>query len=151
MKIQNLGEVEVTYKYHSELANRPCIRDSKQANEILRKLYKKGDLGFQEVFVAIYLNKANTVIGTFEGFKGTTTATLVDFKILMGVGIKLLATGMIIAHNHPSGNLSPSKQDIQITKRVIKCSELFDIKLLDHIILSPTGDFYSFAENNLLT
>jgi DNA repair protein RadC len=74
---------------------------------------------------------------------------LVDVRILLRKALETGAVGLILAHNHPSGNLSPSRADVEITKKVKKASETMDIRVLDHIILSG-GEYYSFADEQLL-
>ncbi|MEY2764107.1 MAG: hypothetical protein RLZZ205_531, partial [Bacteroidota bacterium] len=76
--------------------------------------------------------------------------TIVDIKLIMSVALKSLASGIILSHNHPSGNLDPSEEDIKITQRIKSACELLDIKLLDHIIMSPTKDYTSFADKGNL-
>ena len=81
--------------------------------------------------------------------KGGITGTLVDVRLALKTAIQVGAVGLILAHNHPSGNLSPSRADVEITKKVKKASETMDIRVLDHIILSG-GEYYSFADEQLL-
>ena len=78
------------------------------------------------------------------------TGTVADPKLILGVALKSAATGIILAHNHPSGNLQPSTADLEITKKIESACKFLDIKLLDHIIISPTGQFYSFIDEGVL-
>ena len=91
-------------------------------------------------------NNANQAIGIYELSKGGINSSIIDLRLLLSVTLKCLATSIAIIHNHPSGNLKPSKADISITDKLKKACEVLDIKLLDHIIISK-NDYYSFADN----
>ena len=79
--------------------------------------------------------------------KGSTTGTIVDVKQLLQYALKTNASSIIVAHNHPSGNLEPSEADKNITKKIITGCDAIDIKLLDHLIIVHEGGFFSFADN----
>ena len=81
---------------------------------------------------------------------GGITGTVVDIRLLLSVALKTAATGIIIAHNHPSGNLKPSEADKELTNKIKKASEYMDIKLLDHLIIVPEGKYLCFTEDGLL-
>ncbi len=78
--------------------------------------------------------------------KGGTSGTVADIKLITCIAIKTLASGVILAHNHPSGSLKPSTEDLLITKKLSDSLKLFDIKIIDHLIVSPEGGYYSFAD-----
>lgn len=103
----------------------------------------------QENFIAISLNGANEILSVKLVSKGTVNKTLVHPREVFAGVIGDRATSLIIAHNHPSGNLSPSPEDQEVTKRIIKAGKVLGIPLLDHIIFSPQS-FFSFTEHNLL-
>lgn len=88
--------------------------------------------------------------GIYEISSGGITGTLVDLRILFAVVLKSLSTSIILAHNHPSGNLKPSEADKRLTNKIKSASELLDIKLLDHVIIIPNGSYYSFADEGIL-
>ena len=71
-------------------------------------------------------------------------------RILFATVLKSLSVGLIIAHNHPSGKLEPSKADIKLTNKIKRAASVFDIRLLDHLIIAPDGDYYSFSDNGIL-
>lgn len=118
------------------------ITDSTKAFEIIQPLL--GDLPHEE-FWTLYLNRANEVIDNKLISRGGTTGTVIDTKIILKAGIEKLANGIILAHNHPSGNIKPSKNDIQITTKIKEAAKLIDITVLDHIIIG-NNKFYSFAD-----
>jgi DNA repair protein RadC len=99
--------------------------------------------------VVLYLNRANKVIGSYELSKGGITATIADIRIILSVGLKTLATGLILAHNHPSGNLKPSEADVSLTNKIKEAAKLMDIQVLDHIILAD-GGYFSFSDEGIM-
>jgi DNA repair protein RadC len=99
----------------------------------------------QEHFIALYLNQANKIIGYYHHSTGAINATLVDVEIVAAVALKTLAKSVVISHNHPSGNLSPSDADRSLTRRLKEALKLFDITLIDHLVITQNG-YYSFAE-----
>ena len=102
-----------------------------------------------EVFAVIFLNRANK-INHFEIIsKGGITGTVADPRIILKKALEEDATSIVLCHNHPSGNLRPSKADEEITKKIKEAAGYFDIKVIDHIIVSEEG-FYSFADDGIL-
>ena len=95
----------------------------------------------------MYLNQANRVIGVQKLSIGGLTSAIADVRLLFGTALKVLATGVVISHNHPSGNTRPSLQDRNLTKQVKEAGKLLDIKLLDHLILTPDDQYISMADN----
>ena len=148
--ITNLGELDVIYKYKSSLNNRPVIKNSDDALKVLSTLFHKDKIGLQEQFVVIYLNRGNKVIGSSNLFTGGVSATVVDMKIILSLGLKLMASSILIAHNHPSGNIKPSEEDKRITSKICEASKLLEIQLLDHLIIAPDLKFFSFANEGLM-
>lgn len=103
------------------------------------------DIDIYESCFIILTNRANKIIGWYKVSSGGLDATIIDKKIICKVAIDALASGVILVHNHPSGEVKPSKSDIQQTTDVKKALGVFDITLLDHIILSDKA-YYSFTE-----
>lgn len=127
------------------------IPEVKQVQDVVhnfRKLYSD-DILIYESFYAMYLNQKNAVIGVVKISQGGITSTIVDIRIIFKYAIELLATSIIICHNHPSGNIMPSNQDKELTSKINIAANYLDIKLLDHIILSK-DNYYSFANENIL-
>ena len=102
-----------------------------------------------EEFWVIYLNRSNRLIERACLSKGGIYQTVVDIRLAMKRAIELGATGMILAHNHPSGNLKPSPEDQELTTKFIKAAATFDILILDHLILSEKS-YFSFKDENLI-
>ena len=95
------------------------------------------------------LNRANETIGYAKISQGGIVGTVVDKKILFKYVVESLASGIILAHNHPSGNTNPSQADLNITKDLQQLCKLVDSEILDHVILTADS-FYSFADNGKL-
>ena len=102
-----------------------------------------------EEFWAAYLDRANRIIKKERLSSGGTFSTVVDIKILAKKAIDMLSSSVIIAHNHPSGNLIPGEQDRQTTENTKKALSMFDIRLMDHIIIAK-NDYFSFADEGLI-
>lgn len=107
-----------------------------------------GELPHEEFWI-VYLNNSNRVIHKNQLSKGGITGTLVDIRLVMKTAIEVGATGLILAHNHPSGTLKPSDADKQITKKVKTASESLDIKVIDHLIVTEKA-YFSFADEGML-
>ncbi len=147
MTTETLSEIHVSYK--PGLISSKIITNSQDAFEILNMLFSPDTISLQEQFVVLYLNRANRVIGSYQLSKGGITGTIADVRLILSVALKTLATGLILAHNHPSGNLKPSEADKQITNKIRQASKLLDIELIDHIILSVEG-YYSFMDEGII-
>lgn len=118
------------------------------------------DIEIHESFFIILVNKINNTKGWVKISSGGLSSCIVDPILIAKFAIDSLASGVILVHNHPSGGLIPSKQDIELTNKIKKALELFNILILDHIILCPTtaintnigkkNEYYSFADNGIL-
>lgn len=145
-----VNEITVSYKGNFKTNESPKITSSRDAGELLFENWNKSKIGLQESFKVILLNNANKVKGIYEVSSGGITGTLVDVRILFAVVLKSVSTAVIIGHNHPSGTLRPSEADKNITRKITKAGELLDIKVLDHIILTPDGNYFSFSDEGLM-
>ena len=146
----SVNEISIRYNGKFPIAQSPKINSSGQAFETLYSTWNLDSIGVQEQFKVMLLNNSNRVKGIFLLSSGGITATLVDVRILFAVALKSLSTGIILCHNHPSCNLTPSTADKNLTQKIKKASEILDIKLLDHIILTPNKQYLSFADEGLL-
>ncbi len=141
---------EIKVSYNSVSTPEVKITSVQKAAEILLSTWDKDTIELQEEFKVIFLNRANLVLGIYPLSKGTTSGTLVDVKLIFGVALKSNASGIIITHNHPSGNLKPSDADIDLTKKIKKCADFLDITLIDHIIVTKNG-YFSFSNEGKLS
>lgn len=99
----------------------------------------------QEVFYVLFLNRNHELLTEKALFRGGVAATIIDPKLVFREAVSQLASALIVAHNHPSGNLRPSRADQDITRRLVAAGQLFDLPVLDHLIISHRG-YYSFAD-----
>jgi len=139
-----IREIEVTFNKEAYFFGQ--VTSSSDVTNFIRERILKG-IEIQEHFIALYLNQANKIIGYYHHSTGTINATMVDTEIVAAVALKTLAKSVIISHNHPSGNLQPSEADRTMTKRIKEALKLFDVMLIDHIIVTKSG-YYSFAERD---
>ena len=107
-----------------------------------------GELHHEEFWI-IYLNNSNKVLFKQQLSKGGLTGTLVDARLVFKKAIELLATAIILCHNHPSGKIEPSAQDKKITSKLKLAGDTLDIKVLDHLIITENA-YFSFADENLM-
>lgn len=149
MNLSNLGEFSVEYKYHSNLKDRPKIKTSRDAYEIAKNVFDMKKIGLQEQIVVLYLNNSNIVIGSCNLCTGALTGVVVDIRHILASALKLMATGVVISHNHPSGKMIASEQDKVLTKKLDKALEQIDMKLLDHIIISPFDEYISLKDEGI--
>lgn len=121
----------------------------KDKSSLLR--YLRSDIGFssREEFKVIFLNNYNMLVGSETLFVGTIDKSAVYPREIVEKVLQYKAKGIIFAHNHPSGNLRPSKQDIQITEHMQEALDLIDVKVLEHIIITKDG-YFSFLEEGLI-
>jgi DNA repair protein RadC len=130
----------------TEVLKREKITTSKDAAAIFQALL--ADL-YHEEFWMLFLNRANLVIGKQAVSTGGMSGTVVDPKIIFKAALDHKASSIILCHNHPSGNLKPSEQDIRLTKNLIEAGRVLEIGVLDHVIVSQNG-FYSFADEGMM-
>jgi DNA repair protein RadC len=144
MKTINLYELR---KLQSEFPKKKILR-SLDAYEFISQFYQDDIDIFESSFI-LMLNQANNTIGYAKISQGGITSTIIDVRLVAKYAVDSLATGVILAHNHPSGNLYPSQSDKEITEKVKKGLALLDIKLVEHIILTSNG-YYSFVDQGLM-
>lgn len=148
--MSNIGEVKVSYVFKGSVKDRPIVKGSIDVYNLAMKIMDQGAMGMQEQFLAIYLNRAHRVIGAKVHFIGGIASVVVDIKVIAATAITLMASSVIICHNHPSGSLEPSEQDRRLTIRLKESLRLFDIELLDHMIVTPEREWLSFADQGHL-
>lgn len=141
-----VSEMALTYKNRVPYNQRQKVITSRGAYEVLTNIFPADTIDYRETFIVLYLNKASQVLGYSVISEGGTASTVVDTKMVIQTALLANASAIIIAHNHPSGNLRPSIDDNRLTKRVEEAARLFDIKVLDHLIVTSES-FYSFSDN----
>jgi len=148
MKISNaIGELKVSYKTNAAPYGK--ILTSDNMAEFLKRIWDMDLMEYQEQFCLVCLSRSNHIIGYQFISTGGTAGTVVDCKMIFQSALLTNATSIIVAHNHPSGNLQPSEQDKRLTQRLKDLGKLIDIPLLDHVIV--TKDSYtSFGDQGIL-
>lgn len=106
-------------------------------------------ISFIEEFKVLLLSRANRVIGCYNVSSGGICGTIADPRVIFAVALKACATSIILAHNHPSGNLTPSTTEIELTNKLTSGGIILDILILDHIVLSSEG-YTSFADSGIV-
>jgi DNA repair protein RadC len=153
LKIKGIGKIKaVRILAAIELGSRRLHLLDKQTSihqsrDVANHLKNKLQFEQREVFMVLLLNQANKIIHEEVLSEGGITGTIADPRIIFKLVISHGATGFIICHNHPSGQLNPSRMDDNLTEKIKKGAALFDIKLIDHLIVSTEG-YYSYAEQN---
>lgn len=132
---------------HFEAGRQIC--QSSDSYKELQKVWNE-DIDLRERFIILYLNKQNKVHGFYTVSIGGVDGTVIDYKLCILPALRSMSSGMILAHNHPSNNLRPSQADIKVTKKIKEAAKLFDIAVLDHIIMTPDEGYYSFADEGIL-
>jgi DNA repair protein RadC len=148
MKKECVSEIELVYR--PAIGEKPIVQTSYEAYVLFKEYFDIDTISIKEQFVAMYLNQANRVLGIQKLTEGGITNTLVDTRILFGTALKSLATGIIVCHNHPSGNINLSNQDKLITNRIKEIGQLLEIRLLDHLIITPFDSYVSMSDENLI-
>lgn len=143
-----LAEVEAIYKLQQKPSEMPIFKSSKDSADYLRELWSN-KMDYIEEFVVVYLNRANKVLGWTKISQGGVSGTVCDPKVIFQMALIFNASGIILSHNHPSGNNLPSKADKSVTRKIKASGEFLEIQLIDHIILTNESHL-SFADCGLI-
>jgi DNA repair protein RadC len=132
-----------------QLLSKPRARKIISSSDVLdhMSVYLK-DLSHEEFWV-LFLDRANNILDKTRVSQGGVSGTVIDIRLILKQAIEKLASSIILVHNHPSGNLTPSQADIDITRKAAKAADLVDMKVLDHVIITQNG-FKSFADDGLM-
>ncbi len=150
MKIDyfHVSEIRVSYTDKVKASERVQICASKDAANILNTMFEDC-IQHHEEFYVMLLNRSNKVLGISCISKGGIAGTVVDVKIILQTALKTNSSSLIISHNHPSGNLTASREDINITEKLKNACKILDLSLLDHLIVTNEG-YLSFADEGIL-
>lgn len=140
---------EIIVKYKTKNGDKFRVANSYDLYTLSLKNWNLNIIELQEVVKVVLLNNSNEAIGIYELSKGGITSSIVDIRIMMSVVLKSLATNIALIHNHPSGKLMPSESDKNLTQKVNLACSYFDIKLIDHLIITKNG-YFSFADEHIL-
>ena len=144
-----VAEVQLTYKNMIPCKDRQQITGSETAYHILKALFPDETIDYRESFKALYMDKSGNVLGCLTVSDGGLCSTAVDVRLILQGALLLNATGVILAHNHPSGNLKPSTPDKVMTDKIRQALTVMDINLLDHLIVTRES-YYSFADDGVM-
>lgn len=143
-----IDEIKISYTSIS-YNERIKIFDSAQAYFSFKDSWNIETIELFEEFKVILLNHASEALGIYTVSKGGISSTVVEIRHILFVALKTNSTGIILAHNHPSGNLKPSSSDLKLTERMNEACKVMDLNLMDHIILSKQG-YFSFKDEGYL-
>lgn len=146
-EIFKVCEVETVYRSKVKPSERFKVGSSFDAFEVIKASIDIADQEHRERAYIILLNAANKVLGIQKLGDGAIGGCIIDVRLLFQTAIKTNSVNIILWHNHPSGNLKPSQEDIAISKKVKEGGKLLDINLLDHLLIDCEGNFYSMADN----
>lgn len=149
-----LAELKVSYKRRKTADGRQLrmpwiVTNSQSAEEYLRTIWDASKLELVEDFYVVCLNTAHEALGWVRVSSGGFDRTTVDGRLIFGIALQAASSAVIVAHNHPSGNVHPSKEDLAVTAKLKAAGELLQIPVLDHIILGKQSAF-SLADAGLL-
>lgn len=149
-QLNNVSEIDIVYKRKvvCKASQRPLITTASDAYEVLIHYWNEDKIELLEEFKVLFLNRANRVLQLFTVSQGGITGTVADPRVILAVALKVAATSLILAHNHPSGSLKPSCADEELTHKIREAAKYFDLKVLDHLILSSES-YFSFADEGL--
>ena len=146
-----LPEITMTLKYDKRIPKSDLIqiRNSNDMFAVLSNVFSADTFDWKEEMIMICLSKSNKVLGFYKVSSGGISSTICDPKIIFTVALNCGASSIVIAHNHPSGNLTPSDADLTITKKIKEGACILDMQLIDHLILADEG-YFSFADHGKL-
>jgi DNA repair protein RadC len=152
MKTQqtNISEVRLVYRTKVKTSERLQVKCSKDAFDIIMENWDLDSIEHIEEFKLMLLTRSNKVLGIASISKGGISSIVTDVRIILQFAIKANASGIIICHNHPGGNVQPSESDGTITRKVKESGNVMDIQLLDHLIIVLEGKYYSMADEGFL-
>ena len=145
---ERVAEIQVSYR--PAISNKPLIISALDAFVEMVDFFPPDTIALQEKFVVMYLNRCNRVLGVYPLSIGGITVTMEDKRLILSVALKVAETGVILAHNHPSGNLQPSSADKDLTGKIKDACKYFNISVFDHLIIGPDRKYYSFADEGVL-
>lgn len=144
--MNKVSEIKLIYKNHIKPSERIRIKGPQDAFDAFWDTWDQETVEHIEEMKMLLLDRSNKALGIVTISKGGTTGTIIDVKLIMQYALKANAHRIILAHNHPSGNLNPSEADSKVTELIRKACKILDMKLLDHLIISPGETYRSMQE-----
>lgn len=143
------AEIELVYRSRIPAKDRSIVNKSEIAFQLFRNSWDRDKISLQEQFKVMLLNGRCACLGIAEIGTGGMTSCIVDQRLIFAAALKANATSIILAHNHPSGNLKESRADLLLTRKIAQSGNLLEIQVHDHLIITPDG-YNSFADNGLM-
>jgi len=144
-----LAEIRAVYKSRRKFSERTTASGPSDVEAYLREIWNPRTLELSEDFLVLCLNGSHQAVGWVKVSSGGLNASHVDPRIVFAIALQTASTAIVLAHNHPSGNLEPSAEDKSLTRRLVEAGNLLGVRVLDHVILTREGSF-SFAERGLM-
>ncbi len=142
-----LTEILISYKNKNQDAVK--VSSSVEVYNFILNHWDDDTLDIQENVKMLLLNSSNTILGVYDVSRGGINSTVIDLRLVLSVALKCLASSIILVHNHPSGNINPSEQDREFTKKIKSACKFLEIQLFEHIIITRY-DYFSFADNGYI-
>lgn len=144
-----LAEIRAVYKSRTKVTKRKAVREPRDVGEYLREIWNPSTLELTEDFIVLCLNNAHQIIGWVKVSSGGCSSAVVDPRIIFAIALQTGSAALVLAHNHPSGDLTPSDDDTKLTKNLVEAARLLNIRILDHVILTKDSSF-SFRDHGLI-
>lgn len=144
-----VAEIQVSYRNEIPAYQRPKVTCSDDAYRYFYQHWEQDQFDYCEKFKVMLLNRANLVLGIVTISSGGIAGTVADPKMIFGPALKAASSSILLGHNHPSSNLTPSEADVRLTRKLKEAGLVLDLPVLDHLIVTREG-FYSFADEGML-
>ena len=148
--VKAVDKFKLTIEKTSQAIPQIVITQSQDGQNICKQIHEVEGNGFQEFFYVLFLNRANKVIGYYLASMGGMTGTVADPRLIIKAAALSNCTSIILCHNHPSGSIKPSTADEQLTTKIKEAAKYFDIRVLDHLIITQDSNYFSFADEGLI-
>ena len=149
MNLNRISQIEISYRNKIPNDKRMCITSSNDAFKVLLSSWDENKIELVEQFKILIVDQKNNCLGVADISTGGVSGCMADPRIIFSIALKAKASGIILSHNHPSGNLQPSDSDMAITEKLRQGGKLLDISILDHLIITSQG-YFSFAEKGIM-
>ena len=144
-----LPKVEISFNPQRDLHKQIYVRSSHDAFKVCLSIWKLDTIDLYEEFKVLFLDRRNGIIGYRDLSRGSSSGTVVDIRIILSIAILSNSSGLILVHNHPSGMTDPSYSDKRITEKMVNAACFFELKILDHLVITRTT-YTSFRDEGLL-
>ncbi len=139
MPDDKITEIELVYHNKKKAADQPKVITSRDAYDLFRPSWNEGQISLREHFKVMLISRSNRCLGVSTISEGGISGCYVDPKLIFALAVKAKASGIVLAHNHPSGDMNFSHTDMQLTRRFVKAAELLEISIMDHLVITQDG------------